>query len=117
MISVSGLVSLATRMENGFFFLQNLNYIFVAENTFFKEIIYKSTTNIHGVYSSPAYYFHKYSSFGFVFVVTILTQIFITDADDIISKNTSLMQLISIYFTYSKSLHVSGRTLPIIRRI
>ena len=34
-----------------------------------------------------------------------------------ISKNTSLMQLISIYFTYSKSLHVSGRTLPIIRRI
>ena len=24
-----------------------------------------------------------------------------------ISKNTSLMQLISIYFTYSKSLHVS----------
>ena len=27
----------------------------------------------------------------------------------IISKNTSLMQLISIYFTYSKSLHVSGR--------
>ena len=33
------------------------------------------------------------------------------------SKNTSLMQLISIYFTYSKSLHVSGRTLPIIRRI
>ena len=34
-----------------------------------------------------------------------------------INKNTSLMQLISIYFTYSKSLHVSGRTLPIIRRI
>jgi hypothetical protein len=34
-----------------------------------------------------------------------------------ISKNTSLMQLISIYFTYSKSLHVSGRILPIIRRI
>ena len=34
-----------------------------------------------------------------------------------IGKNTSLMQLISIYFTYSKSLHVSGRTLPIIRRI
>ena len=34
-----------------------------------------------------------------------------------ISKNTSLMQLISIYFTYSKSLHVSDRTLPIIRRI
>ena len=35
----------------------------------------------------------------------------------VINKNTSLMQLISIYFTYSKSLHVSGRTLPIIRRI
>jgi len=34
-----------------------------------------------------------------------------------INKNTSLMQLISIYFTYRKSLHVSGRTLPIIRRI
>ena len=34
-----------------------------------------------------------------------------------INKNTSLMQLISIYFTYSKSLHFSGRTLPIIRRI
>ena len=34
-----------------------------------------------------------------------------------INKNTSLMQLISIYFIYSKSLHVSGRTLPIIRRI
>ena len=34
-----------------------------------------------------------------------------------ITKNTSLMQLISICFTYSKSLHVSGRTLPIIRRI
>ena len=34
-----------------------------------------------------------------------------------INKNTSLMQLISIYFTYSKSLHVLGRTLPIIRRI
>ena len=34
-----------------------------------------------------------------------------------INKNTSLMQLISIYFTYSKSLHVSGRILPIIRRI
>ena len=30
-----------------------------------------------------------------------------------INKNTSLMQLISIYFTYSRSLHVSGRTLPI----
>jgi len=30
-----------------------------------------------------------------------------------ISKNTSLMQLIRIYFTYSKSLLVSGRTLPI----
>ena len=35
----------------------------------------------------------------------------------IINKNTSLMQLISIYFTYSKSLHVSGRILPIIRSI
>jgi len=35
----------------------------------------------------------------------------------LISKNTSLMQLISIYFAYCKSLHVSGRTLPIIRRI
>ena len=34
-----------------------------------------------------------------------------------INKNTSLMQLISNNFTYSKSLHVSGRTLPIIRRI
>ena len=34
-----------------------------------------------------------------------------------INKSTSLMQLISIYFTYSRSLHVSGRTLPIIRRI
>ena len=34
-----------------------------------------------------------------------------------INKNTSLMQLISIYFTYIKSLRVSGRTLPIIRRI
>ena len=34
-----------------------------------------------------------------------------------INKNTSLMQLISIYFTYSKSLYVSGRTLPIIRRM
>ena len=34
-----------------------------------------------------------------------------------VSKNTSLMQLISVYYTYSKSLHVSGRTLPIIRRI
>ena len=34
-----------------------------------------------------------------------------------INKNTSLKQLISIYFTYSKSLHVSGRTLLIIRRI
>ena len=34
-----------------------------------------------------------------------------------INKNTSFMQLISIYFTYSKSLHVSGRILPIIRRI
>ena len=33
-----------------------------------------------------------------------------------INKNTSLMQLISVYFTYSKSLHVSGRTMPIIRR-
>ena len=34
-----------------------------------------------------------------------------------IKKNTSLMQPVSIYFTYSESLHVSGRTLPIIRRI
>ena len=34
-----------------------------------------------------------------------------------INENTSLMQLTSIYFTYSKSLHVSGKTLPIIRRI
>jgi len=37
--------------------------------------------------------------------------------NSMINKNTSLMQLISIYFTYSKSLHVSGRTLSIIRRI
>ena len=29
-----------------------------------------------------------------------------------INKNTSLMQLISIYFNYSKSLHVSGSVLP-----
>ena len=29
------------------------------------------------------------------------------------NKNTSLMQLISMHFTYSKSLHVSGRILPI----
>ena len=36
---------------------------------------------------------------------------------ELINKNTSLVQLISIYFTYSKSLHISGRTLPIIRRI
>ena len=35
----------------------------------------------------------------------------------LVNKNTSLMQLKSIYFNYSKSLHVSGRTLPIIRRI
>jgi len=34
-----------------------------------------------------------------------------------INKNTSLMQPINIYFTYSETLHVSGRTLPIIRRI
>ena len=34
-----------------------------------------------------------------------------------INKNTSLMQLISINFTYGRSLHVSGRTLPIISRI
>ena len=34
-----------------------------------------------------------------------------------INKNTNLMQLLSIYFTYSISLHVSGRILPIIRRI
>ena len=33
-----------------------------------------------------------------------------------INENTSLMQLISIYFTYNRSLHVSGKTLPIIRR-
>ena len=31
-------------------------------------------------------------------------------------RNTSLMQSISIYFTYVQSLHVSGKTLPIIRR-
>ena len=31
-------------------------------------------------------------------------------------RNTSLMQSISIYFTYVQSLHVSGNTLPIIRR-
>ena len=35
----------------------------------------------------------------------------------LLNKNTSLMQLKSIYFTYSKSLHVSGRKLPNIRRI
>jgi len=33
-----------------------------------------------------------------------------------INENTSLMQLISIYFTYNRSLHVSGKALPIIRR-
>ena len=31
-------------------------------------------------------------------------------------RNTSLMQSISIYFTYVQSLHVSGKILPIIRR-
>jgi hypothetical protein len=36
---------------------------------------------------------------------------------NMINENTSLMQLISIYFfTYNRSLHVSGKTLPIIRR-
>ena len=39
------------------------------------------------------------------------------NGNTLISKNTSLMQLIRIYFTYSKSLHVSGRKLSIIRRI
>ena len=41
----------------------------------------------------------------------------ISNTENLINKNTSLMHLISIYFTYSKSLHVSGRILPIIRRI
>ena len=35
----------------------------------------------------------------------------ISQTNLLLSKNTRLMQLISIYFTYSKSLHVSGRTL------
>jgi len=51
------------------------------------------------------------------FVVTSSFRKFLSVHHIMINKNTSLIQLISIYFTYSKSLHISGRTLPIIGRI
>ena len=63
------------------------------------------------------YYEHSFIRVRLLTNIFFFFQFCVSVRHIMINKNTSLMQLISIYFTYSKSLHVSGRTLPIIRRI